>query len=767
MMRWFFGIKCISSNVGCLGLLFVWGKLDLVMENAQLSDCCCDTIFIFQKTNQVMSGFKHRKPTFRHLRAYAFDPSLSLDINTVNINNIVYSILWEDLEPGPIGEYVEVIDYDPTIKKFYKPIDLDHPYILAERGLPPSESNPQYHQLMVYAVAMHTIKNFEKALGRKILWSSRLLKDRKKYEEYVGRLRIYPHAMREANAYYSPMKKALLFGYFSATPANAGIHMPDALVFTCLSHDIVTHEVTHAILDGINRNYSRATNPDVLAFHEAFADIVALFQHFTFPDVLKHQIAQTRGNLSSQNLLGKLAQELGAAIGGHGSLRDALGGYNKTTGEWEPQKANLDDYLRWQEPHKRGSILVAAVFEAFLTIYKNRIKDLLRIASNGTGILPEGELGPDLVNRMATEASKAAKHTLMMCIRALDYCPPLSITFGDYLRAIITADMDLVKEDNRDYRLAFIDAFRNRGIYPDGIKTLSIDSLQHKMWNIGLEGKTVVAGKYGVRPNKMYVPSIEPAPTTNDHILLDSNTQGLIKLIIRFLKDYADKIKYVTDRKEIFDETRNFIKGGFENYGLHRGVKGLLDSVYFMRLTGLSFTRHYKDLGMKPSGQSNEMPSFSIQNLRLVSRTGPDGDLVNQVIFSIIQKSGIRLRKGKMIGHFTPENDESLSEGKYIYQGGCSLVFDIDSSTLKYVISKPLLDIEHLEKETFKQDISYTKKDWFRIDRSLVEKEVNYLYQGEHLMHSEYQNYFGMGINDFLYNEPFGFLHRHETGHEE
>ena len=65
-----------------------------------------------------------------------------------------------------------------------------------------------------------------------------------------------------------------------------------------------------------------------------------------------------------------------------------------------------------------------------------------------------------------------------MCIRALDYVPPVDITYGDYLRAIITADIDLVADDSRDYRLAFIDAFRRRGIYPEGIKALSEESLQ-------------------------------------------------------------------------------------------------------------------------------------------------------------------------------------------------------------------------------------------------------------------------------------------------
>ena len=52
----------------------------------------------------------------------------------------------------------------------------------------------------------------------------------------MQRLRIYPHALREANAYYSPTKKALLFGYFpaavgtdgtGATPAQR-LHLPQS-----------------------------------------------------------------------------------------------------------------------------------------------------------------------------------------------------------------------------------------------------------------------------------------------------------------------------------------------------------------------------------------------------------------------------------------------------------------------------------------------------------------------------------------------------------
>jgi hypothetical protein len=180
-------------------------------------------------------------------------------------------------------------------------------------------------------------------------------------------------------------------------------------VFTCLSHDIIAHETTHAILDGMYNHYNEPTNADMLAFHEAFADIVALFQHFTFPEVLRHQIARTRGDLTSQNLLGQLAQEFGSAIGGYGSLRDAIGETDPDTGEWKPLQPDPDDYRTIMEPHARGSILVAAVFDAFLAIYKSRVADLLRIASEGTGVLRQGDLHPDLVNRRSQSRRPCAE----------------------------------------------------------------------------------------------------------------------------------------------------------------------------------------------------------------------------------------------------------------------------------------------------------------------------------------------------------------------
>jgi hypothetical protein len=422
-------------------------------------------------------------PASRRLRVLAFDPSLAQRLETSTFNEICVEIPWEPLTAGPVGEYLEVVDYDPASGVFYHPVELDHPNLIAQDGLGPSESNPQYHQQMTYAVAMTTIHHFQRALGRVALWADRRFKgdDGQYVRQFVRRLRIYPHALRDRNAYYSPAKKALLFGYFPVT-AKDQHNTPGTLVFTCLSHDIIAHETTHALLDGVHPRFNEATNVDVHAFHEAFADIVALFQHFSYPAVLESQISRTRGDLHTENLLGQLAQQFGRATGRGAALRDALG--SDVGGTWTVRKPDPHALDQLAGAHARGAILVAAVFRAFLLIYRARTADLFRIATSGTGKLPDGEIHPDLTRRLAAEAAKCADRVLQMCIRAIDYCPPVDITFGGFLRGVITADLDFVPEDKASFRLVFIESFREWGIYPRGISSMGADALA---WPTGEE----------------------------------------------------------------------------------------------------------------------------------------------------------------------------------------------------------------------------------------------------------------------------------------
>jgi len=415
-------------------------------------------------------------PTCRRLRIFTYDPSFLSRMATRHIATTTVELEWEkDLEPGPVGEYLEVVDIDPASRCAYAPVDLNRPEILAQDGLPPSEGSPQFHQQMVYAVAMRTIGHFRRALGRVPLWAERIVRRKDGSDDgskdprerrFVRRLRVYPHGLREPNAYYSPDKRALLFGYFRAVAPGTSDVRPGGMIFTCLSHDVVAHETTHALLDGLHPRWKQPTNPDAPAFHEAFADLVALFQHFTMPEALLTEIRQARGQLRFGEAMGRLARQFGEAVGGHGALRDAIGKVPQPT-----------DYHNAVGPHALGEVLVAAVFDAWLQVYEDRTADLMRLATSGTGVLPAGAIPHDLAMRLAEEAAKLAGHFLNICIRALDYCPPVDPTFGEYLRAMITADCDLVRDDPRGYRVALVDGFRKRGILPPDVQTWSPEAM--------------------------------------------------------------------------------------------------------------------------------------------------------------------------------------------------------------------------------------------------------------------------------------------------
>lgn len=390
----------------------------------------------------------------RPLKIFASDPLAGRTYG----NRAKIDVVNEPLTAGPRGSRLEVIDYDGAQKRFYAPVDLDHPAILMQGGLEPSESDPKFHQQMVYAVAMKTLENFERALGR-------IVSLRRSRSGRVQPLRLYPHAFYGANAFYQPKLHGILFGYFKADEQNPGPNLPGQMVFTCLSHDIIAHEMTHAVVNQLRPHFLEPSNEDVLAFHEGFSDLVALFQHFSFQDVVKEQIQRTRSDIRTPTPLVEIARQFGYASGTGGALRSAL----------DKPEAKL--YQTVTEPHARGSILVAAVFDGFVTTYQRRIYDLIRIATGGTGTLPQGDLHPDLVNRIASEASKTAQRVLDMCIRAFEYLPPVDVTFGDFLRAMVTADFELFPDDDTNIRSAMIEAFRLRGIFPVGVTSLAEESL--------------------------------------------------------------------------------------------------------------------------------------------------------------------------------------------------------------------------------------------------------------------------------------------------
>jgi hypothetical protein len=606
----------------------------------------------------------HRKPPNRQLRAYAFDPLLSTKLGMRGVNEIVVSVPWEDaLAPGPVGEYLEVIDVDPASGLAYPPVDLNHPYLLAVAGLAPAEGSYHFHQQMVYAVAMTTIRNFERALGRKAFWRWRVYRDEDKgtwSDAFVQRLRIYPHAVRDANAYYSPDKVALLFGYFPASTTAPGANLPGGTVFTCLSHDIVAHETAHALLDGLHRRMVEPSNPDALAFHEAFSDIVALFQHFTYPEALRGELVRTRGSLDAENNLAMLAHQFGQATGYRQALREYVG--------TEPDPGA---YASERQPHARGAILVAAVFDAFLTIYRHRTADLFRIARHSESSA-EG-IHPDVVERLAGEASRTAQHVLTICIRALDYCPAVDVHFGDYLRALITADADLVPDDDKHYRLAFVEAFRRRGIYPRDVRSLSEESL---VWR---------------------APDEDTAPAFG--FFAEAGRELLDGTLLVDIRDEFGKRKAAWPRWRLDASRRDIYKSMCESQKLFHSWllahyrKDPERAEPALRAAGLTLSTE----APRSLTFSRGRPALEVHSVRPARRTGPDGHQFTDYVVVVTQR-----RKGYFDRKVQAAVDAGRGEAPrpdFWFRGGCTLLVEYSTGTVRYCIGKDILSDWRLERQ--------------------------------------------------------------------
>ena len=391
------------------------------------------------------------RPRTRKLTIVAQDPAVrdkSGRILTANVD-----VPAEELAAGPLGYRVHVIDYDGSTRTLYKALEYeqDDAGEYKDPFRNPSNAtilnNPQFHAQNVYAIVMRTLARFEFALGRRISWGFR-----------GHQLKVAPHAFADANAFYSEDDQAVMFGYF---PGRKG------MVFSCLSHDVVAHETTHALIDGIRGRFTDPSSPDQAAFHEGFSDVVALLSVFSLRDVVEtildrrleasssgskgsrfliHERDLTAASLKSSLLFG-LAKEMGQ------ELSDIRGDALRRSITLQPEELDAEAF---EESHRRGEVLVAAMMNAFLNVIVERLSKLGRI--NGRFLHRE---------RVAEEAAESADYLLTMTIRALDYTPPVHIEFPDFLSALLTADHEIRPDDSKyGFRKHLLASFKRYRIKP-------------------------------------------------------------------------------------------------------------------------------------------------------------------------------------------------------------------------------------------------------------------------------------------------------------
>jgi hypothetical protein len=384
----------------------------------------------------------------RALTILAQDPSVR---RGTRILTAKAQITAEPLMDGPCGARIKVVDYDASRDRLYLPMrggyqkgdDWLDPF--DGRGAATFLDDPRFHQQNAYAIAMRTLGYFESALGRRTCFG------------FKGhQLHIAPHAFAGPNAYYQRENRCLCFGYF---PGPGG-----RVVYTCLSHDVVAHEMTHALLDGLRPRFIDPSSPDQAGFHEGFADVVALLSVLSDRAIVEQVLirqgvmrgrralipprALTASALKASALLG-LAEQFGASIPNDAGTALRRSVSLKPSARWQEDPD-------WEEPHQRGEILVAAVMDAFLAVWVARIA--------GLGIVARGMYDG---NRVVEEGVAAANHLMTMCIRALDYAPSTDLQYVDYLSALLTADKETVPDDSKyHYRQIVRKTFGAWGIQP-------------------------------------------------------------------------------------------------------------------------------------------------------------------------------------------------------------------------------------------------------------------------------------------------------------
>src|SRR5215475_13267055 len=337
------------------------------------------------------------------------------------------------LEPGPRSHRFQVIDYDATARVLLPPAALgagDGGPVEADPfdGRPDEEllSDPAFHAQNVYAIAARTLAAFESAIGRRLNWG------------FLGHeLYLVPHAMAEANAYYADDVRAVLFGYLPAAARRGARGRPRGLR-VARRHRF--------LMPGL---------PDQPAFHEGLADIVALLSVFSMPGVAKSLLgrANLQGQIADQsvtdqelkhNALFTLAEQVGSA------LKDERGSALRDSITLRPSARWASD-PRYSEPHARGEVLVWIILETLAGIWRKRLRDITFAGSVN-------------LDRAAEEGSTAAQHLLSMCVRAIDYLPPVEFEFPDFLAALLVSDAELVPDDKHGYREAVRSAFARWGI---------------------------------------------------------------------------------------------------------------------------------------------------------------------------------------------------------------------------------------------------------------------------------------------------------------
>jgi hypothetical protein len=337
---------------------------------------------------------------------------------------------------GPTGTHAVVVDYNADLDTRFAPAVLQKNRTF--RGIAGVSGDKllddfQFHQVNMWGIVERTLAMVENeyVMGRAIPWAFG-----------SGRLMLLPHAGYLENAFYDRATGALHFFYFQGTDGKP--------VYTCLSHDVIAHELGHAILDGLKPYYNEVSSPETAGFHEYFGDAVAMMASLSTRETALVVVRGGPDKLQPRNVVSAIASEFGAALRG-------IPDEDYLRGAWNNRK--MKDLRGTFEEHDWSEVLTGVYYDLLESLYPKfrKQKEMTGGAARNRG-KRESYAMAALTN--------AATVTAGVMFRALDYCPPVDLRYDEYARALLRADEVAYPIDDLGIRRTLVRVFQRRGLLP-------------------------------------------------------------------------------------------------------------------------------------------------------------------------------------------------------------------------------------------------------------------------------------------------------------
>jgi hypothetical protein len=259
----------------------------------------------------------------------------------------------------------------------------------------------------------------------------------------VGELAVNPRAGNNLfNAFYN--RKGLSF--------FCGLDRKDGRsICMANSPDVVSHETGHAILDALRPDLWNVQSAEIWAFHEAFADVIAIQSVLQHAVVVERVLAETNGDIGRTNMVSKLGEEVGISLGlWHHCIRDASTKFVYADPSTLPTKA--PEFQLSSECHSFGRVFLGMWYDMMVAIYNQ-----LKLSTNNVSALEQAR---DI----------AARYLIRACL----VVPKTPQFFKAMAETMLAAD----RADGGMYSEIMRQVFVNRHVLTNEIKTLSTKKIK-------------------------------------------------------------------------------------------------------------------------------------------------------------------------------------------------------------------------------------------------------------------------------------------------